>query len=259
MTRLKGVNAVLNTLANQNSDLEPNRRSRSQFKVARLIRKLSQGLYAGLQSVLTCNCTASHNLGLEMTPRKDALLLPGDEESEAARSLDFGVVISSNAQTNSQRWDRLRVQMAGDDVVEPLPTPPTSPSADLRLRSQSPRVRWASSSFTMRSRRPPSSLSFASRTTQDTLHLSPSIQFSTLPPAVITDLCSVLYRGKGKMTAPDSYGYNCDRATKFHLFFQDCLPENMCHNAACNARRPTLQAPPFHVRGKTSCRTCIML
>lgn len=217
MSRLKGGNAVLNTLAHQNSNLEPDRRSRSEAKLARLIRKLSRGIYAALQSVIICDCTDSHNLGLEIAPRKD-VMLPGDEEDEAAKSLDFCVAVRSRArnQLGSQRWEKVRVQLAADETT--LPTPPTKLSTDLP-RSRSPRLRWPSLP-TIRSSQTRASV--LNTPTQSTSHLSASMQ--------ITNLCGTLHKGKGKATVQDSYGYIFNKASKFNLFHQDsqgCDPENL--------------------------------
>ncbi|KAK2604305.1 hypothetical protein N8I77_007248 [Diaporthe amygdali] len=109
LARLKDGNAVLNTLATQNSELEPTRRSRSQAKLAHIIRKLSREVYAAFRSVLTCSCP--HNLGLGMTAvsRKD-VILPGDDDQGAARAIPLDIVLESGGRT--QRWNRLRVQLA---------------------------------------------------------------------------------------------------------------------------------------------------
>ncbi|KAL1863135.1 hypothetical protein Daus18300_008128 [Diaporthe australafricana] len=218
MARLKGGNAVLNTLANQNSSLEPTRRSRSQAKLARLVRKLSKGMYTALQNVITCSCSSSHNLGLEMSPRKD-IMLPGDEEDEIAQSLDFGVVIGSHVQKQLQRWDKVRVQLAANEIVLPS-TPPTTPSPDMP-RSRSPRVRWSI-------RTPQTTVVVSKATDQHASHLSVSVQGSPiLQPSAITNLCHMLRKGKGKATVPDYCGYISNTASKFNLFHQHCQPENL--------------------------------
>lgn len=232
LSRLKSGNAVLNTLANQNSDLEPTRRSRSQAKLARLIRKLSQGIYGALQSVITCNGT--HNVGLEMTPRKD-VILPGDEEEEeAAKALHFGVVIGSHDHNHGQyneqqsrRWEKVRIQLAENKTTPP--TPPTTPSPDQVAPSKS-RVRWASS-LTLRSA---SQTTLSSQTTQ-TSTLSVSSHFTSVSISqslAITDLCRILKKdqGKGKAKAvplPDCYGYISNKSSKFNLFAQNCQPDNL--------------------------------
>lgn len=219
MSRLKGGNAVLNTLANQNSSLEPTRRSRSQAKLARLVRKLSKGMYAALQSVITCNCSSSHNLGLEMSPRKD-IMLPGDEEDDIAQSLDFGVVIGSHAQKQSQRWDKVRVQLAANEISLPSTPPTTTPSPDLP-RSRSPRVRWSI-------RTPQTTVVVSKATDQHASHLSVSLQGSPiLQPLAITNLCHMLRKGKGTATVPDYCGYISNTASKFDLYHQHCQPENL--------------------------------
>lgn len=215
MSRLKGGNAVLNTLANQNSSLEPTRRSRSQAKLARLVRKLSQGMYGALRNVITCSCAGSHNLGLELSPRKD-IMLPGDEEDEIAQSLDFGVVIGRHAQKQSQRWDKVRVKLAANEIVLPS-TPPTTPSPDLP-RPRSPRIRWSI-------RTPQTRAVVSHKTDQHASHLSVPFQGGTiLQPLAITNLCHMLRKGKGITTVPDYCGYISNTTSKFNLYHQHCQP-----------------------------------
>lgn len=218
MSRLKGGNAVLNTLANQNSSLEPTRRSRSQAKLARLIRRLSQGMYGAFRNVMTCSCAGSHNLGLEMSPRKE-IMLPGDEEDEIAQSLDFGVVIGSHAQKQSQTWDKVRVQLAANEITLPH-TPPTTPSPDLP-RPRSPRIRWSI-------RTPQTTVVVSNKADQHASHLSVPFQGSPiLQPSPITNLCHMLRKGKGTTTVPHCCGYISNTASKFNLYHQHCQPGNL--------------------------------
>lgn len=218
MSRIKGGNAVLNTLANQNSSLEPTRRSRAQAKLARLVRNLSQRMYGAFQNVITCSCPSSHNLGLEMLPRR-GIMLPGDEEEEVAQSLDFSVVIGSQEQKKSQRWDKVRVKLAPMEIALPS-TPPTTPSPDLP-RSRSPRVRWSI-------RTPQTTVVVSNKTDQHASQLSVSFQgHPALQPLAITNLCHVLHKGKGNATVQDYCGYISNTARKFNLYHQDCHPENL--------------------------------
>lgn len=230
LCRLKDGNAVLNTLANQNSELEPTRRSRSQAKLARLIRKVSQGIYSAFQNVMACKC--SHNLGLEMAPRND-VMLPGDEDDEAARSLDFSLIIGSSSygqehSNSTQRWERVRVQMAGNEIE--LPTPPTTPSPGIQ-RSKSPRrVRWTSSLTMMRTVQTTTSVTQTTTHLHNASSLSASIHLSSGPqPSAITNLCHMLKTGKGKATVPDCYGHISNKSSKFNLYpeLEDCQPENL--------------------------------
>lgn len=224
LLRLKAGNAVLNTLANQNSDLEPTRRSRSQAKLARLIRKLSQGIYGALQSVITCN--SSHNVGLEMAPRKD-VILPGDEEEETAKSLRFGVAIESHDQQQSRRWETVRIQLAEDKIA--LPTPPNTPSPDVApSRSPRRRIHWASS-LTLRSSSQTTD-TVSQQKIESASSLSASSHFSSMsiPPSLaITDLCRILQKGKGKAADPDCYGFIANKSSKFNLYQHDPQPENL--------------------------------
>lgn len=212
MSRLKSGNAILNTLANQNCNLEPNRRSRSHVKLARLIQKLSQGIYAALQSVIICTCTSSHDLGLEMAPR-NAALVPGDKEEEAAKSLDFCIIFGSHVRKQSQRWDKVRVRMAADELA--LPTPPTTPSTGLLRPRSSLSARWIAF--------------LADQSSQKTVSILNTSTKTTVPQSspTITNLCSTLHQGKGRANVPDCYGHIFNKTSRFNLFHEDCEPENL--------------------------------
>lgn len=219
LSRLKEGNAVLSTLANQNSNLEPSRRSRSQARLARLVRNLSQGIYAALQTVITCRCTGFHNLGLEMASRKD-VLLPGDEEDKTAKSLDFCVALGSHARKPPQRWDKIRVQMAPDELA--LPAPSITRDKYL-LRSRSSRNLRRQSRLPLQTR-----LSNSATSAQSTPHLPISSQIAVKQPsAVITNLCSTLHQGQRKGKGSVYYGYILNKTCKFNLFQQDAQPQNL--------------------------------
>lgn len=206
LTRLQKGNAVLSALATQNSDLESTRRSRSHAKAARLIRRLSEAIFSALLEALTCRCIGSHNIGLIIAPRKP-VLLPGDEEEDAAKALSFDVVLGTN-QGDSQKWNRMRVKLA-EKQFDPLPTSATSGPPKKRLR-------WASSILTWSEK---VNLTSSSKT-------SPSVPSEVYdlntglrrPP--ITNLCQSLQKGKG--LSSDCYGFICGRSREFGIYHQDC-------------------------------------
>ncbi|KAJ0107554.1 hypothetical protein J7T55_007744 [Diaporthe amygdali] len=200
LARLKDGNAVLNTLATQNSELEPTRRSRSQAKLAHIIRKLSQEVYAAFRNVLTCSCPHNLGLGMAAVSRKD-VILPGTDGQCAARTIPLDIMLESGGKT--QRWNRLRVQLA-DEKARP-PMPPTAKSTASLSRSRSPKK------------------------TQYSSYLSASIQLSseTLPSA-ITDLCHTLQKGKYKTSATsDCFGNISCNSRRFNLYHQDCQPDHL--------------------------------
>lgn len=126
LCRLKEGNAILATLANQNSQLEPARRSRSQTKLAILIRGLSKGKFSALGCVMACKCCPSHHVGLQMEPRSK-VIVPNEEEGFAARSLEFTLAIGMHPSSDYQRWDKIRIRHI-DQPILPSTSTPYSPS-----------------------------------------------------------------------------------------------------------------------------------
>lgn len=146
-------------------------------------------------------------------------MLPGDEEDDIAQSLDFNVAIGSQAQKMSQRWDKVRIKLAANEIVL-SGTPPATPSPDLP-RSRSPRVRWSI-------RAPQTTVVVSNKTDQHASQLSVSFKATPiLQPLAITNLCHLLHKGKGNATIPDYCGYISDTASKFNLYHQDCQPGDL--------------------------------
>lgn len=221
LNRIKNGNSTLQNLALQNKDLEPTRRSGSQFKLASLIRELSQGIFAAFQSVLDCNCN-SHDLGLEIARRK-ATISPDQGQDGVARSLHFDIVVNMDDQIQTKRWDRVRVQLADIDVAsDPTKSlsPPSMPSS--QSRSKSPRrVKFAAilPSHVTHKDIPaiPGDCHIYSQV--------PALQSgkSLVPPTPIKNLCRLLQ--KGKAATSDCYGSITDHSRKFNLYTQRCHPE----------------------------------
>lgn len=220
MSRLKEGNAALATLVRQNRSSERSGRTRSQAKLTLLMRKLSQGLYWAIQSVMTCSCTNPHGLGLEMEPRRD-MIFPGDEEDKAAKSLDFVVVIGSSAQHEYQRWDKISARLAVDENAL-LPMPPATPSPQL-TQSRPSRIRW-NLPLTFR---PLQSLGSNTKKQNASRLSAPSHHTgsATLQPSLITNLCHALHKGRPKMKVAECYGYISNKTSKFKIYHEDCQPE----------------------------------
>ncbi|KAH7242649.1 hypothetical protein BKA59DRAFT_441911 [Fusarium tricinctum] len=70
ISRIKTANSVLHELADDNRKLEPSRRRRSQARVTRLIRGLSQSVFDGLRCAVKCRCVQSHDLCRSPSPRR---------------------------------------------------------------------------------------------------------------------------------------------------------------------------------------------
>ncbi|KAH8775529.1 hypothetical protein F5883DRAFT_546234 [Diaporthe sp. PMI_573] len=221
LERIKTGNTTLQNLASQNRDLEPMRRSGSQFKLARIVRELSNGIFTAFQNVFDCSCN-SHDLGLEIAPRK-VMMSPDQGQDRVAKSLQFDIVVNMDNQIQKQRWDRVRVRLADNDLplgpIKPL-SPPSTPSSP--QRSKSPRrVKFASII--------PGHVSDINILTVpgdgNTRSQLPASKSGTplVPPIPIKSLCRLLQ--KGKKTTTECYGSISDTSRKFNLFAQRCYPE----------------------------------
>lgn len=214
LARLHNGNAALSALVQQNSDLEPSRRTRAQAKAARLIRRLSAGIFSALQGAMTCSCIGSHDIGLAI-PRRGPSMVPDDKEEDAARSLDFEIVLGTYGK-KSQTWDKLRVKLAEKDLTPQVPTSPPAWS-----RSPRGRATWASSLFDRSEKVDLNSSASKSPFVSSTKFMSNAA--SPRPP--ITNLCQILRKGKG--VSPECYGSINGTSNSFDLFHQDC-PELCC-------------------------------
>lgn len=202
LTRLHKGNAILSDIVNQNLHLGSFTKSQSQAKSTRLIRKLCTDLFSALHDSIRCACTSSHNLGLTIETRKP-VLLPDDDEEEAARAIHFDVLLGTYGKT-TQIWDRIRTKLAEMEII-----PALKMSSPIQSKPPRKRVRW-DSFFYVRPK---------------------EIGPNTPPPVVpvsepvsnhshITDLCQAVR--KGKSVSSDCYGFIGCSSQKFDLYHQDC-------------------------------------
>jgi len=136
---------VLRDLADDNRKLEPSRKRRSQARVTRLLRDLSQSIFDALRTAITCRCAHPHDLCLELITRT-ITLVPTDTEDELARSVNFHLILGSyessgtgtwppmqdtgeaGAMEEPHRWDSFQLQLQprmeqNNDQSSPLPIP----------------------------------------------------------------------------------------------------------------------------------------
>lgn len=156
--------------------------------------------------------------------RKDAIFSEHDCYA-TEMAIPFDIMLESDG--NTQRWNRLRVQLVEEKVRQPMP--PTANSPTSFSQSKSPRrVRWSSSL----TNRPSSRTNFVTQTAtekQSSSYLSASKHPSsdTLPTA-ITDLCLTLQMGKYKTFATsDCFGGISCNSRRFNLYHQDCQPDHL--------------------------------
>lgn len=213
LDRIKDGNAVLNTLASQSRALEPTRRSGSQAKLALLTRKLSQSIFMALQSAIKCKCS-SHDLGLDIAPRKDRIV-SGNDEDQAARSLHFDIFVGGYGRGQTQHWDRVRVRLAEEDGPPDLSKSVCPPNTH-QLPPPSKKVKFASFLTSHISNRNTFAASGVSQSSLQPPSTCRSIPFPSNP---IRNLCQLLQKGKGP--ASDCYGFIADTSRKFNLHTED--------------------------------------
>lgn len=221
LDKIKNGNSTLQNLALQNTELEPTRRSGSQFKLARLIRELSHGIFTAFQSVFDCNCN-SHDLGLEIAPRK-ATILPDQGRDGVAKSLEFDIVVNMDDQVQTKRWDRVRVQLA-DSGLSPVPTEPHSPPSTTSSsppRPKSPR-RVKFTSFISGHLLDRNALSITGDGHISSQLPASKSALSLVSPTPIKNLCNIL-QADGE-PACDCYGTITDASRKFNLYAKRCHP-----------------------------------
>ncbi|UPK99793.1 hypothetical protein LCI18_010728 [Fusarium solani-melongenae] len=248
IARIKTANSVLHELAGQNRDLEPSRRRRSQARVTKLIRSLSRSIFDALRSAATCRCVQSHDVCLELVPRK-AVLVPSDVEDEVAKNLNFHVVLGSyespgdetdcsgqgektvKPQERPTRWDSLRVQFepkSESDMKSPssLSVPLSNP------RSPSPRrrVRFRESlGFISKRELTSSSTETLTVVSEKKLVVSTaSVPIDASPPILKSDLCQVIFTWHEERRGPttERCGYIADPHRMFGLYPRHRHPES---------------------------------
>ncbi|KAJ3459399.1 hypothetical protein MRS44_015472 [Fusarium solani] len=248
IARIKTANSVLRDLAGQNRDLEPSRRRRSQARVTKLIRGLSRSIFDALRSAATCRCVQSHDVCLELVPRK-AVLVPSDVEDEVAKNLNFHVVLGSyespSAETDCSGQDEKRVKPLERPTRWDSLSVQFEPKSELNMKSPS------SLSVPLSNPRPPSprrrvrfreSLGFISRreltsSSTETLTIvsgknlvvtTTPVPIEALPPVLTSDLCQVIFtwHEEPREPATERCGYIADPHRTFSLYPQHRHPES---------------------------------
>ncbi|RWA07063.1 hypothetical protein EKO27_g8037 [Xylaria grammica] len=217
LSRIKAGNAVLQDLSRVHLELEPDRRSRSQLCVTKLVRRLSQSMYYALCRALTCACVYSHDIGIQLS-RRYPIMLPNDVEDKVARELDFRITLkTSTADENGtiqtlqytnttqpmSHWNDFQLRLMNGDqlILNPLTSSPQSP-----LPTQKPRIRWALPIKLGVSRGTHSASSMKNPSTQTPVLHETTPGGVGIPPTRVLDLCGILRRST-KAPAVNCYGY----------------------------------------------------
>jgi hypothetical protein len=191
------------------------------------VGKLWQEVYAAFRVALSCGCP--HDLGLGL----DAIL-PGNDGRDTAKAIPLDIIVESGGKT--QRWNRLRVQLAEDKVATPTPTNLHRPRATKNVHWPTSLINRASSSTTC----------VTQTTAQEHHHsyFSSSIQLGSeiVTPPPITDLCQTLQKGKCKTSASTDCVGNipCD-SRRFNLYRQAC----QSHHASAVRPSTLLEDPKY--------------
>ncbi|KAF9770627.1 hypothetical protein IL306_011811 [Fusarium sp. DS 682] len=116
LTRIRDGVSALQHLAVLNTDLESQRKSRSQGRLNKLVNGMLSGIYHALRSTITCKCSGLHEVGLRLTP-PSRTVVPEDDDEDIIKELQFRLAISylTASQTNSSKqWNEILLK-SGED------------------------------------------------------------------------------------------------------------------------------------------------
>ncbi|KAL7951913.1 hypothetical protein V8C42DRAFT_305599 [Trichoderma barbatum] len=233
VSRIKRGNLALSELASRNRGLEPSRRKRSQTRLIKLIRGLSNGIFQAIRKATICACVASHRVCLELAAR-DAFLTPSDADDDVARSFNFHVAFDTDGNMGGNSMDEsfrcvagqlldcwrhicFRLGSFGSSRALAIPPSLTATISEPPTPPRSPRfVSWHRSN---------KSLKEAAIVVEEA-----EAQTATPPPAVssqrVTDLCHLL-TGNNKQPAVDCLGYVASIDRTFGIY-PPPLPLDRC-------------------------------
>ncbi|RBA19099.1 hypothetical protein FPRO05_10028 [Fusarium proliferatum] len=116
LTRIRDGVSALERLAVLNTDLETQRKSRSQGRLNKLVNGMLSGIYHALRSTMTCKCSDLHDVGLRLTP-PSRTVVPEDDDEDIIKELQFRLAVSylTGSQVNtSKQWNEILLR-SGDD------------------------------------------------------------------------------------------------------------------------------------------------
>jgi hypothetical protein len=182
--------------------MRSSRRRRSQARVIKLFRRLSESIFHAMRSAITCDCTDAHSIGIELTTRQ-AVLLPDDDEDQVATKFDYNVVIDSvKAPTE---WNRVKLQLEKVDIVskkipdpsKPIPVPPKGKRKTVAFRA------WLGShGLQQRSTAVGAEVVLSEMTAPPEIYSPQEPQISSL----ISNLCKVFHGKRKTLSATECFG-----------------------------------------------------
>ncbi|SCN72121.1 uncharacterized protein FFE2_02474 [Fusarium fujikuroi] len=117
LTRIRDGVSALQRLAVLNTDLETQRKSRSQGRLNKLVNGMLNGIYHALRSTMTCKCSCLHDVGLRLTP-PSRTVVPEDDDDDIIKELQFRLAVSyltgSSHVNTSKQWNEVLLR-SGDN------------------------------------------------------------------------------------------------------------------------------------------------
>ncbi|KAI3581971.1 hypothetical protein IWW34DRAFT_354836 [Fusarium oxysporum f. sp. albedinis] len=109
LTRIRDGVSALQQLVVLNTDLESQRKSRSQGRLNKLVNGMLGGIYHALRSTMTCKCSDLHEVGLRLTP-PSRTVIPEDDDEDIIKELQFRLAVSYMAASQteaSKHWNEI--------------------------------------------------------------------------------------------------------------------------------------------------------
>ncbi|KAM0245516.1 hypothetical protein ACHAP5_005323 [Fusarium lateritium] len=110
LTRIRDGVSALQTLATLNTELEPERKSRSLGRLNKLVSGMLTGIYQALRSTMTCKCPSLHDIGLKLTP-PSLTITPADDDLDILKKLQFQLAISHmkklSSDVSTRHWNEI--------------------------------------------------------------------------------------------------------------------------------------------------------
>ncbi|PNP60098.1 hypothetical protein THARTR1_00122 [Trichoderma harzianum] len=216
VSRIKRGNLALSELASKSRGLESTRQKRSQTRLIRLIRGLSNGIFNAIRNATTCACAAPHRVCLELAPR-NAILIPSDVDDVVAQSLKFHVAFGFDTSIGNRD-----TQEAYNFITGPLMN--RWNNIYFRLGSfecnKAPTISPSLSTITV-PLTPPKSPRFVSWHRNDKSPARLDVQAAISPVNAasqqVTDLCQ-MFTGINKQPFLDCFGYIADTRRTFGIY-----------------------------------------
>jgi hypothetical protein len=123
LTRIRDGVSALQTLATINTELEPERKSRSLGRLNKLVNRMLTGIYQALRSTMTCKCPNLHDIGLKLAP-PSLTLTPTDEDQEIIEKLQFWLAVSHmnlSSGVSTRQWNEILLKPSPDLIQTRVP------------------------------------------------------------------------------------------------------------------------------------------